>query len=43
MTYFFCPHTVTRRVQSASNRNYYQGISFGVKCSQRLELTTLPS
>jgi hypothetical protein len=26
-----------------SNRNYYQGISLGVNCGRRLELTTLPS
>ena len=30
-------------VHSGSNRNEYQGISFGVKCARRVELTTLRS
>jgi hypothetical protein len=28
---------------SPSNKNEYQGISLGVKCGRRVELTTLPS
>jgi len=30
-------------IHSASTTNEYQGISFGVKCGRRVELTTLPS
>ena len=36
-------YSLKRGVHSASNKNAYQGISFGIKCGQQAQLTALPS
>jgi hypothetical protein len=40
----FCMHAFSSlAVHSAHNKNENQGISLGVKCGRRVELTTVPS
>ena len=41
--WLFCRHSVALGFHSASNSSEYQGISLGVKCGRRVELTTMPS